>query len=172
MLVSTGSTIQRYEKLFTLILRLRMICDQGKLYGGLGSLQSGAEVTEAMYPIHAEVGHDLGCDSCRDEELFSLETDLIFCPSCSRILPHSISDGPCNTTESSRSPGFCSPGLNIGPVGDVRPLTGSPSTSLDTNVGVNLYPTKISAVAGNLRDNARHSKRFVKSSNALEVLQL
>lgn len=40
MLVSTNSLIPKYTKLFTLILRLRMLCDQRHFYKGLSPTQS------------------------------------------------------------------------------------------------------------------------------------
>jgi hypothetical protein len=165
MLISTGSSIQRYAKLFTLILRLRMLCDQGLFCKGLSPPPRPVHVPQAWRPTELELGDDLGCDFCRNEESLDLMKDLAFCQSCSRVLPHLNSEGPGSMSESLpplalRPPPSPYPSNEL--TGDIRSLARSQQSFGEANVSAEEYPTKLSAVVKNLRDSIPHSQRSVK----------
>ena len=163
-LVSTSSSIQKYTKLFTLILRLRILCDQGHFYKGLGSPPCPGDMPQARNSPEIELGDDLGCDLCRNEESLDLMKDLAFCPSCSRVLLYLNSEGPGSISESLLPLKSCPPESSYPrsePNGIIRSLALSPQSFWTEEVSAKEYPTKLAAVAKNLRDNIPHSKKYV-----------
>jgi hypothetical protein len=170
MLVSTSSSVQKYAKLFTLILRLRMFCNQGRLCNGLSFPPCPVDMPQAWCPTELELGDDLGCDFCRNEESLDLIKDLAFCPSCSRVLPYLNSQGPGSMSESLPPLKLCSPQSSYPsnePRG-VQTLAQSQQSFLESDMSAKEYPTKLSAVAKSLRDNILHSKRSVKTLATLD----
>jgi hypothetical protein len=169
MLVSTSSCIQKYTKLFTIILSLRMLCDLGNFYKGLGSSQSSMDISQAWSPTDFDLGSDLDCDFCQKEESLDLMKDLTFCPSCSRLL-QSISEAPNSMLEIPRPTKFCSPQsshLSNEPSGVIQSLARSQRSFLEAGMSDEGCSTKLLAVAKNLRDNIHHSKRSVNTSFTL-----
>jgi hypothetical protein len=166
MLASTSSSIQKYAKLFTLILRLRMFCDQGRFCNGLSSRPCPVDMPQAWCPTEFELGDDLGCDFCRNEESLDLIKDRAFCPSCSRVLPYLNSQGPGSMSESLPPLKLCSPQSSYPSNesrGVIRTLARPQQSVLEADMSAKEYPTKLSAVAKNLRENIVHSKRSVKT---------
>ena len=165
MLVSSSS-IQKYAKLFTLILRLRMLCDQGHFCRGLSSPQYSIDMPQAWCATESELGDDVGCDFCRSEESLDLIKDLAFCPSCSRVLQDlnlessgSMSESLSPITVDSSQSSYSS----NKPPGIIQSLTQSQQSFLEADATAKEYPTKLSAVAKNIRNNVLHSKRSVET---------
>lgn len=170
MLVNTNSFTKRYMKLFTLILRLRMFCDQGHFSKGLDPQLCSGDVSQAWYPTEFEPADDLCCDSCRNEESLDLMKDLAFCSGCARVLPYLNSKSPESMSESLPPSGLCSPQssyLNNEPAGVIRSGAYSQQSFLAADVSAKGYPTKLSAVARNLQESSPHSKRFVEKLSTL-----
>ena len=165
MLVSTSSSIQNYTKLFTVVLRLRMLCNLGQFCKGLGSSPYSVDMPQTWPPIDFEPGSDLGCDFCQNEESLDLIKDHTFCPSCSRVLPNIASAASDGILECPRPTEICSPQtphLSNEPGGVTRPpAIRSEQSFLEVGMSAEGYPTKLLAVAQNLRDNISCSKRSV-----------
>lgn len=165
MLVSTSSCLAEFTKLFTVILRLRMLCNLGQFCKGLGSQPPSMATTQAYFPADFQICSDLGCDLCEQEESLELMKGLKFCPSCSRPLFSSDPPGPNCISETLRSSNLSSPQfsyLSNEPSEVIQSLATSQQLFLEAGVSVEGYPTKLLAVAKNLRDNINHSKRSVK----------
>jgi hypothetical protein len=170
MLVSTSSCIQNYTKLFTVILRLRMLCDLGQFCKGLGSSSYSVDMPQAWSATDLEPGSDLGCDFCQKGESLDLMKDLIFCPSCSRVLPYINPEAPDSMPESLGATELCSlPSSHLSnePSGVIRSAAWSQQSFLEAGSSADGYPTKLLAVAKNLQDNIYRSKRSVYTSVAL-----
>jgi len=164
--VSGGSSIQKYAILFTLILRLRMFCDQGHFCKGFGSPPCPADAPRGLSPTEFEIGDDLGCDSCRNEESLDLMKDLAFCPSCSRVLPYLNSKDVGKLSQDLSPLTLCTPQSSYPsnkPAGITWSLPWSQQSLLGLDMSAKEYPTKLSAVAKTLRDNIRDSKRSVET---------
>jgi len=165
MLVSTSSSIQKYTKLFTLTLRLRILCDQGHFCEELSSPPCPVGMSQAWGPTELELGDELGCDLCRNEECLDLMKDIAFCPSCSRVLPYLSAEGPGSMSENLAPVKLCSPQSSYPshePTGVIRSLARSQQSVLAAEVSAKEYPTKLSAIAKNLRHSIAHSKRSVE----------
>jgi SNF2-related domain len=164
MLVSKSSSLQKYTKLFTLILRLRMLCDQGHFCKGISSLLCPLDMPQTWYPTELKLSDDLGCDLCQNEESIDLMKDLAFCPSCSQILTYLNPEGPGSISESvpplKPYPPQSSYHSNE-PAGVIRLLARSQQSFLAAEVSAEEYPTKLVAVAKRLQDNIPRSKRSV-----------
>jgi hypothetical protein len=164
VLVSTESSIQKYTQLFTAILRLRILCDQGTFYTGASSTLSPMPVSPERSPYGFRLGSEFACDFCRSEESLDLMKDRNFCWNCSRPLrqlsvdydaPGSMQESPEPTTPSSIQRFYL--GNKLSYSGSQSP-TRSPWESCVPDEG---FSTKLLAVVENLKDNAHTSKRFV-----------
>jgi hypothetical protein len=165
MLVSTGSSVQKYTKLFTVILRLRMLCDLGNFCEGLSSLLSPIDMPQARSPSDLELDSDLGCDFCQKEESIDLMKDLIFCPNCSRLLPWFNTEDPDSSSKSLRPTKLCSPQssyLSNESSGIIQASARLQQSCLEAGISAKGYPTKLIEVVKNLGDNIYHSKRSAK----------
>jgi SNF2-related domain len=165
MLVSTGSCFQEFTKLFTIVLRLRMLCNLGKFCKGLDSQPFPMAATQTCFPADLQICGDLGCDLCEQEESMGLMKGLTFCPGCSRPLFSINLPGPNCISETLRLSKLSSPQfsyLSNEPSEAIRSLATSQQSFLEAGVSAEGYPTKLFAVAKNLRDNISHSKRSVK----------
>jgi hypothetical protein len=152
MLVSTSSCVQSYTKLFTVILRLRMLCNLGQFCKGLGSVA------------------DLGCDFCQKGESLDLMKDLIFCHSCSRVLPYINPEAPDSMPDSLGATELCSlPSSHLSNEQSnvIRSTAWSQQSFLEAGISAGGYPTKLLAVAKSLQENIYRSKRSVYISVAL-----
>jgi hypothetical protein len=162
--VSSSSSIQKYAILFTLILRLRMFCDQGHCCKGFSSPPYPVDVSGAWFPTEFEIGDYLGCDSCRNEESLDLMKDLAFCPSCSRVLPYQNSKDASDLSKDLSPSTLCTPQSSYPsnkPAGFISSLPRSQQSLLQVDMSAKEYSTKLAAVAKTLRDNIRDSKRSV-----------
>jgi hypothetical protein len=165
MLVSTSSYFPEFTKLFTVILRLRMLCNLGQFCKGPGSQPFPMATTQACFSADFQICSDIGCDLCEQEESLELMKGLTFCPSCSRPLFSINPPGPNCMSETLRSSKVSSPQfsyLSNEPSEVIRSLATSQQSFLESGVSAEDYPTKLFAVAKNLRDNIHHSKRSVK----------
>ena len=187
-LVSTESNAQKYTKIFAMILRLRMLCDLGQLGKESVSSRRRFDVPQASSPAESELGSELGCELCQKDESLDLLKDRMFCPSCSRLLGHVArathkdgSNSPQAMNPVSPQPTHAAdvPPIIVQPPNEQQhaPLAKlqrlssgemrqrSPSElqqPCQTGSFVDgVYPTKLLAIADNLRRNIGHSKRFV-----------
>jgi len=78
--VSSSATIKKYNKLFTAILRMRMLCNSGTF----SPFQGSQPALSSLGPLSAEVE----CTSCssNDEDYLMVLNSFSFCPGCGRSL--------------------------------------------------------------------------------------
>jgi SNF2-related domain len=148
-LVSTRAGTQKYTKLLTAILRLRILCNRG-------TFPTKVDPTLFLTPMSQGSSaylSELGCDLCwSTESLDIMEGDRNFCPNCCRLLPQSqaaledMQESPSQMQLPS-SPGCLSPANFPSPQGVAIPDTP--------------FSTKLSSVVENIIDHANASKRFV-----------
>ena len=169
-MVSTESNGQKYTKLFSMILRLRIFCDLGQSTKKVGSSPSQLNLLQVGSPAESDLGSELGCDVCQKDESLDLLKDRVFCPSCSRLLGPATSltsgsrpDSPWETSSSlpETSPDTDAPRISIQPPDTLQKyLLQLPRSNQLGRSGTDAYPTKLLAVANNLRHNIDHSKRY------------
>lgn len=162
IVVSTGSPIQRYTKLFTFILRLRMFCDIGLFGKDNNSSLCTWDMLRTQTPISSEVRSNLACELCQKEEALDLMKGLSFCTACSRPLMDS-DVGASHMMEQLQPAMSHTPHVvevSNEPNGSFPSPKNSPQPLLETPVPAEIYSTKLSAVAQNLEDSMSHSKRF------------
>jgi len=162
ILVSTSSPIQRYTKLFTFILRLRMFCDTGLFGKDNNSSLCTLDMLRAQTPISSEVLSNLTCELCQREESLDLMKGLSFCTACSRPLMDS-DVGASHMMEKLQPAMSHTPQVvevSNEPNGSFPSPKSSPQPLLERRVPAEIYSTKLSAVAQNLEDSMSHSKRY------------
>jgi hypothetical protein len=150
--VSTEVSIQKYyTRLFTVILRLRIMCDQGTFCEGAGSTILPTPEFSEISPKKFRLG-DFFCELCQSEESLDLMRDRDVCWNCSRLLrPTSVNNDALGTQESwqpiapSLQSSFPSP-------------TSLPGESYTSDEG---YSMKLLSVVENLKKNLHTSRRFV-----------
>lgn len=163
MLVNTGSPLQKYAQLFTVMLRLRRLCNLGQLSVEPRSLPLSLSSSPNWSPANSNNSRDLGCEFCTKEESLDLMEDLTFCPNCSRVLTTvHVENGNMLSesfeTEFLRIPK--SPSCIEAEGFDHRLPGSSPGSSLGTWLLTKVYPTKLLEVATRLQESHYNSKRF------------
>ena len=139
--VSSTATIKRYNKLFTAIHKMRMLCN-------LGTTSLSRSNTESLTPQSSEIE----CTSCsaKDEVYLMVLSSCAFCPGCGRSL-----------TASSPLPDPVNGGLaNI--LGDTNRVLQGASQLLQTQQNPFLrsgYSTKLSAVTQIVSRSAPEDKQ-------------
>jgi hypothetical protein len=163
MLVNTGSPLQKYAQLFTVMLRLRRLCSLGQLSAESRSLPLSNSSSPNWNSANSNNSRDFGCEFCTKEDSLDLMKDLTFCPNCSRVLTTvHLENGNMLSesfeTEFLRVPK--SPSCIEAAVFDDRCLASSQGSSLETCLLTKVYPTKLLEVATRLRESHCKSKRF------------
>ena len=160
MLVSTSSPIQKYSKLFTFILRLRMFCDIGLF--GKDNKSSPYTWDMLRTPTPTDFQSNLICELCQTKESLDLMKGLSFCTACSRPLMGSDVEASDMMEQLQPAMSLTPQAVEVGnaPNDSFRSPNSSPQPFLGTRVPAEPYSTKLSAVAQNLRDSMSHSKRF------------
>ena len=169
-MVNTESNGQKYTKLFSMILRLRIFCDLGQSTKKVGSSPSQLNILRGGSPAESDLGSELGCDVCQKDESLDLLKDRVFCPSCSRLLGPATSltsgsrpDSPWEMSSSlpETPPNTDAPRISIQPPDTLQKCLPQPPWSSQLGRSdTDAYPTKLLAVANNLRYNIDHSKRY------------
>ena len=172
LIVSTDSTGQKYKKLFALILRLRIFCDLGDSGKGTNTPFSYSDGLQARSPVESNMGSELGCDVCQNDESLDLLKDRHFCPSCSRLLELPTRDSIASWTERAWDMEIDPPQTSY--KGDTPQIAIRRPIELQErvrqfqnplnikNTTIEVYPTKLLAVADHLLQSSCHSKRSVK----------
>jgi len=162
-IVSTEVSIKYYTRLFTSILRLRIMCDQGTFCERASSTMLPNSGFSETSTNKSGLRGDLFCDVCQSEESLDLMGDCNFCWNCSRLLPSTSAshDAPGITQESwqpmAPSPQRLYPANKISYPGNRSP-TSLPWESCILDEG---YSTKLFGIVENLMENLHASKRFV-----------
>ena len=163
MLVNTGSPLQKYAQLFTVMLRLRRLCNLGQLSAESRSLPLSISSSSNQNSADSNNSRDFGCEYCTKEDSLDLMKDLTFCPNCSRVLTTvHLENGNMLSesfeTEFLRIPNSSS--YTEAAVFDNRYLASSQGSSLETCLLTKVYPTKLLEVANRLQESHCKSKRF------------
>lgn len=162
MLVNTGSPLQKYAQLFTVMLRLRRLCNLGQLSAESRSLSPSIPSLPNWNSANTNSSRDFECEFCTKEDPLDLMKDLKFCPDCSRVLTTGhLENGNISEsleTEFLRIPK--SPSCIEAVVSDGRCLASSQGSSLETCLLPKVYPTKLLEVASRLQESHCKSKRF------------
>lgn len=151
VMVSLCQPAQKFTKLFALILKLRLLCNQGTIFGH----------AQPWSNTSLQMGDNVGCNICHDQDSSDLIRDQEVCPACVRILQSPLNpireapDGPpCKRIRLSST----DPEHNV--------PNGTALTSISFDQGLvaeethpDKYPTKLRAVARNLSEYAISSKR-------------
>ena len=169
-LVSTSENTQTYTKLFAMILRLRMLCNLGQFYGPVGSSLSPIVMPYDQSLAGSDLSSELGCDLCQRDESLDLMNDPRFCSGCSRVLQDTKFPSSNSMTENLESINFDLPQSSHPrneSFGVIWPLTKLQDPYQESNMSSKEYPTKLLAVAKNLRDNICYSKRSVNTLSTL-----
>ena len=153
VLVSTSETFQKYSKLFTLIMKLRMACNYGKWYQ---TPRTGTHSPSRSPIATSIVDSVLECSLCQGTELYDLIKENDICPGCSRWL------GAAND--------------ELG-LGDLQPrakrLRLSPrpyiTENLEGTLGSLPYSVKLLAVIDNLVEHEQEGKRYAAELFTLAV---
>ena len=163
-IVSDGTNshrAQRYTQLFTFIMRLRMLCNNGTYSPkttpsspGLGA--SHSTMTSGLY-----MSTDLGCDICGDRESSDLIKDFEFCPSCAQFLPPASDTVEDASKVRPQKRPKLSPSSSESAILHTSVLPETTSDQLPNKTGVYIpeYPTKLQVIAKALLRNASSSKR-------------
>ena len=160
--VSSGRQAQRYTKLFTLILRLRMLCNHGTHSLTSSLSPSRSETPEPSMISELQIEDDTGCHICNDLESSDLVRESDICLSCGRPLRSSPGSSKVGLEATPRKraklpsavPEMYTPinGSNL----DTVLLHKTPHGFQDSMSG---YSTKLRAVAEELSRHASESKR-------------
>ena len=160
VIVSTSQRAQKFTKLFTVILRLRMLCNHGTYLERASSSSSGLDTSRSLSSA-LQMGNNIGCDICHDQESYDLIKELDVCPSCARLLRSDLSP----TDTASEAPPHKR--LKLSSSRPENKLIDEPAlaptllplVSTLHDVSIDRYPTKLRAVAKNLSDHDSSSKR-------------
>ncbi|KAL9609136.1 MAG: hypothetical protein Q9167_006080 [Letrouitia subvulpina] len=163
--ISALPEVQKYAKLFTVLLKLRMVCNLGTSYRDSGAVQSSYSPSTSGKNSGLPVDTDIGCDLCQGKESIDILVEEDFCPSCLRLLSNTkktMSSSSVNKTEQIRSVAereYYSYQDKIDNIEKGALLCPS-VTELE-------WPTKLKAVVNNLAENSCNSKRYgsVQSNN-------
>ena len=162
--VSTKQLFQKYTRLFTIMLRLRIFCNSG---AGLEMVKSPDSISEIPNTsddmIASPSNHALSCDTCDTLEVYEMIGVQESCPTCGRLLPLSSETGESEPsdrpTKRQKLSELDSDVLNI----KVQRLFSDTLKVVKNDDGdmTGYFPTKLSAVAGNILQQAPLSKRSV-----------
>lgn len=153
VLVSTSETFQKYSKLFTLIMKLRMACNYGKWYQTPRTRTHSPSRSPIATPIVDSV---LECSLCQGTEVYDLIKENEICPGCSRWL------GAANDELGLEDLQPRAKRLRLSP----RPYT---SENLEATLGDLPYPIKLAAVVDNLVEHEQEGKRYAAELFTLAV---
>ena len=160
--VSTKQLFQKYTRLFTIMLRLRIFCNSGV---GLEMVESSDPASETP-DTHADGAispskNALNCDVCDNLEVCEILDVQESCPSCGRLLPMKAklddsehSNRPAKRRRLSE--------LESGALSDEDPGHSSSAFKVakaDDGGMTNNFPTKLSAVASNILQQTPSSER-------------
>lgn len=165
VVVSTGLRAQRFARLFTVILRLRMLCNHGTCLDSTSSPSSESRTPQQAGTSDLQIKNDMDCEICRDQDSSDLVRDLDFCPSCTRRLQPSLSpDSSQIDLQSDLRPRKrlrFSNSSGEDHSDQEQTLTSNPTHALidGSNYAPSGYSTKLRAVAENLFRFAGSSKR-------------
>lgn len=155
--ISTLPAVQKYARLFTVLLKLRMVCNLGTSYRDSSAIQSSYSPSVVSIESGSDVDADISCDLCQGKEFKEILVEEAFCPSCLGLLSNtkktmsSLSDDRIEQFESVAEQKYYSCQDNMDGVEESTPC------SSVTRLG---WPTKLYAVANNLAENMCNSKRY------------
>ena len=155
--VSTGQQGQNFTKLFSIILKLRMLCNHG-LY--LERRKSPSQVSTTSLISTIQMGNDTECDVCHNQEYSNLIKNSEVCPACARLLQSSPSDSD-STPKAPRRKRLkvtsCSSRSTLDKQAALVSNLAEPH--LGNKNHFDRYPTKLLAIAKNLEEHTSSSKR-------------
>ena len=146
VMVSSDQPAPKFTKLFTALLKLRMLCNHGTFLDR--SSQPGKTPD-------LRIGKEIGCDICRDQDSSDLMKDLNICPACARLLR----TGPSSSNDESNIPARKRIKLSSPHMGGCSSCLPSPG-AIEDDTCWDRYPTKLLAIAQNLSEHAQSSKRY------------
>ena len=161
VIVSTSQGANKYTKLFTMILKLRMICNHGTYLKHPDSPQSIPDTSQSFEMSDLQMGNDMTCDVCHDLEPSNLIEELDICPSCYRLLPArmaSVETGPANSPNKRRKLSPTDRGTHSDRTWRPPQSSSHPSSS-ENDHPIDGCSTKLQAVANNLVEHDSSSKR-------------
>ncbi|KAF3765676.1 hypothetical protein M406DRAFT_257710 [Cryphonectria parasitica EP155] len=149
-LVSTGHELRRYNKLFTAILKLRMLCNLGTF-----------SIDQRAASLPGQKEHDVSCERCSasDEDITLLLRSFSFCPDCGQPLDFSSSSG------SYPSPSNSGMDSDKQSTDMLRPHPANPKLRRDGSMTPSQqhFSTKLSAVVQNISESNLGIKHIVFS---------
>lgn len=163
--ISTLPEVQKYARLFAVLLKLRMVCNLGTSYQDSSAVQSSHSPSIVGNKSDSHVNTDIGCDLCQGKELIDILVEETFCPSCLRLLSDTkknMSSFPVDRIEQFRSVAeqeYYSYQDSIDNIGE---------NSLFPSITGLGWPTKLCAVANKLAENMCNSKRY-ESAQSINI---